>query len=246
MNEETILISQTDANGNPVEAATQSNLIPSAGNNWSELISAERLTPEQSASGYNQAADIIKNIADQSNTNIRQQSDNTIGVDRGGQRSLMPQTNDNYMTARYSTPVVENLVQSFKTLGAQQAFTTAANNELEDKQKEAEEAIKARQQRDYQRRLAAQRAAQLAAQQQAQQSMVYGTVNPVADGNELGRDDVGGRAIVDSGIDTGVIGRGIEMPDNAAQTLNPTVNQNQLGGWVKNPITGTQTGFVRK
>ena len=99
-------------------------------------------------------------------TDIQQNHINTIGTERGGQQSLgVAGIGDTYMTGRYSSPMVANLVSSFRTTAAQNALSTELENEKKRLTDEAQKAYKARQKRDRARAEAAARAAAQAQQQ---------------------------------------------------------------------------------
>ena len=151
--------------------------------NPAERIFAGQSTPEQSADPWNKASDTIQKISDNSLNQINQNTIDTIGTERGGQRSFdVAGMGDSYMKSRYSTPVVNQLVSQFRTTAAQNALSTALENEKKRLTDEAQKAYKARQKRDRARAEAAARAAAQQAQA-AQQAAVakqiggMGTVN---------------------------------------------------------------------
>lgn len=140
--------------------------------NPADRIFAGQSTPEQSADPWNKASDTIQKISDNSLNQINQNTINTIGTERGGQRSFdVAGMGDSYMKSRYSTPVVNQLVSQFRTTAAQNALSTALENEKKRLTDEAQKAYKARQKRDKARAEAAARAAAQQAQA-AQQAAV--------------------------------------------------------------------------
>ena len=140
--------------------------------NPAERIFAGQSTPEQSADPWNKASDTIQKISDNSLNQINQNTIDTIGTERGGQRSFdVAGMGDSYMKSRYSTPVVNQLVSQFRTTAAQNALSTALENEKKRLTDEAQKAYKARQKRDKARAEAAARAAAQQAQA-AQQAAV--------------------------------------------------------------------------
>lgn len=140
--------------------------------NPAERIFAGQSTPEQSADPWNKASDTIQKISDNSLNQINQNTIDTIGTERGGQRSFdVAGMGDSYMKSRYSTPVVNQLVSQFRTTAAQNALSTALENEKKRLTDEAQKAFKARQKRDKARAEAAARAAAQQAQA-AQQAAI--------------------------------------------------------------------------
>lgn len=140
--------------------------------NPADRIFAGQSTPEQSADPWNKASDTIQKISDNSLNQINQNTIDTIGTERGGQRSFdVAGMGDSYMKSRYSTPVVNQLVSQFRTTAAQNALSTALENEKKRLTDEAQKAYKARQKRDKARAEAAARAAAQQAQA-AQQAAV--------------------------------------------------------------------------
>ena len=136
-----------------------------AGSNPTDRISAGKSTGEQSADPWNKASDTIQQISNNGLTDIQQNHINTIGTERGGQQSLgVAGIGDTYLTGRYSSPMVANLVSSFRTTAAQNALSTELENEKKRLTDEAQKAYKARQKRDRARAEAAARAAQQAQQ----------------------------------------------------------------------------------
>lgn len=133
-----------------------------ANSNPTERIFAGKSTGEQSADPWSKASDTIQKIATNGLNNIQQNHIDTIGTERGGQQSLgVAGIGDTYMTGRYSSPMVANLVSSFRTTAAQNALSTELENEKKRLTDEAQKAYKARQKRD-QARAAAAAAAQQA------------------------------------------------------------------------------------
>lgn len=143
-----------------------------------ERISAGQSTPEQSADPWNKASDIIQKVSDNGLNQINQNHIDTIGTERGGQQSLnVAGAGDTYMTGRYSSPMVANLVSSFRTTAAQNALSTELENEKKRLTDEVQKAYKARQKRDRARAEAAARAAAQQAQQQAVARQIAGMGN---------------------------------------------------------------------
>ena len=136
-----------------------------AGSNPTDRIFAGKSTGEQSADPWNKASNTIAQISNNGLTDIQQNHINTIGTERGGQQSLgVAGIGDTYLTGRYSSPMVANLVSSFRTTAAQNALSTELENEKKRLTDEAQKAYKARQKRDRARAEAAARAAQQAQQ----------------------------------------------------------------------------------
>lgn len=128
-----------------------------------EQLKAEQVSPEAVAQPYAQAADYMKQLNTNSLADIQRNHVDTIGTERGGQRSLLVGGNDHYMMSRYSTPMVEDLANSFKVAASTRAFNQSMTNELERMQKEYERAAKARRSRDNARAAAAAAAQQASA-----------------------------------------------------------------------------------
>lgn len=182
----------TPAPATPAPTVSGMNVNPTDGvdfafytkdSNPADRIFAGQSTPEQSADPWNKASDTIQKISDNSLNQINQNTIDTIGTERGGQRSFdVAGMGDSYMKSRYSTPVVNQLVSQFRTTAAQNALSTALENEKKRLTDEAQKAYKARQKRDRARAEAAARAAAQQAQA-AQQAAVarqiggMGTVN---------------------------------------------------------------------
>lgn len=117
--------------------------------NPADRIFAGKSTGEQSADPWNKASNTIAQISNNSLNDIQQNHINTIGTERGGQQSLgVAGIGDTYMTGRYSSPMVANLVSSFRTTAAQNALSTELENEKKRLTDEAQKAYKARQKRD--------------------------------------------------------------------------------------------------
>lgn len=134
-----------------------------ANSNPTERIFAGKSTGEQSADPWNKASNTIQQISNNGLTDIQQNHINTIGTERGGQQSVgVAGIGDIYMTGRYSSPMVANLVSSFRTTAAQNALSTELENEKKRLTDEAQKAYKARQKRDRARAEAAAAAAQQA------------------------------------------------------------------------------------
>ena len=179
-----------------------------------ERISAGQSTPEQSADPWNKASDIIQKVSDNGLNQINQNHIDTIGTERGGQQSLgVAGIGDTYMTGRYSSPMVANLVSSFRTTAAQNALSTALENEKKRLTDEAKKAYKERQKRDRARAEAAARAA-TQAQQQAIARKVAGMGN------------VQGEATTGVGKDGNHSNLNI---DGSAEDVNALINNGYVG-----------------
>ena len=168
----------------PKIGGIQVSTVPTAGvdmnfypqGNPADRIFAGKSTGEQSADPWNKASNTIAQISNNGLTDIQQNHINTIGTERGGQQSLgVAGIGDTYMTGRYSSPMVANLVSSFRTTAAQNALSTELENEKKRLTDEAQKAYKARQKRDRARAEATARAAQ--AQQQAVARQIAGMGN---------------------------------------------------------------------
>ena len=161
----------TGATDTPKIGGIQTTTAPTAGvdmnfypqGNPADRIFAGKSTGEQSADPWNKASNTIAQISNNGLTDIQQNHINTIGTERGGQQSLgVAGIGDTYMTGRYSSPMVANLVSSFRTTAAQNALSTELENEKKRLTDEAQKAYKARQKRDKARAEAAAAAAQQA------------------------------------------------------------------------------------
>lgn len=158
-------------------AGVDMNFYPQG--NPADRIFAGKSTGEQSADPWNKASNTIQQISNNGLTDIQQNHINTIGTERGGQQSLgVAGIGDTYMTGRYSSPMVANLVSSFRTTAAQNALSTELENEKKRLTDEAQKAYKARQKRD-----------QARAAQQAQQAEIARKVAGM--GNVQGEQTVG-------------------------------------------------------
>lgn len=151
----------------PKIGGVQVNPAPTAGvdmnfypqDNPADRIFAGKSTGEQSADPWNKASNTIAQISNNGLTDIQQNHINTIGTERGGQQSVgVAGIGDTYLTGRYSSPMVANLVSSFRTTAAQNALSTELENEKKRLTDEAQKAYKARQKRDRARAEAAARA----------------------------------------------------------------------------------------
>ena len=140
-------------------AGVDMNFYPQG--NPADRIFAGKSTGEQSADPWNKASDIIQKVSDNGLNQINQNHIDTIGTERGGQLGVAG-IGDTYMTGRYSSPMVANLVSSFRTTAAQNALSTELENEKKRLTDEAQKAYKARQKRDKARAEAAAAAAQQA------------------------------------------------------------------------------------
>lgn len=163
----------TGTTDTPKIGGIQTTTAPTAGvdmnfypqGNPADRIFAGKSTGEQSADPWNKASNTIAQISNNGLTDIQQNHINTIGTERGGQQSLgVAGIGDTYLTGRYSSPMVANLVSSFRTTAAQNALSTELENEKKRLTDEAQKAYKARQKRD--------RARAEAAAQQAQQQAI--------------------------------------------------------------------------
>ena len=146
----------TGTTDTPKIGGVQVNPAPTAGvdmnfypqGNPADRIFAGKSTGEQSADPWNKASNTIAQISNNSLNDIQQNHINTIGTERGGQQSLgVAGIGDTYMTGRYSSPMVANLVSSFRTTAAQNALSTELENEKKRLTDEAQKAYKARQKR---------------------------------------------------------------------------------------------------
>lgn len=155
----------------PKIGGVQTTTAPTAGvdmnfypqGNPADRIFAGKSTGEQSADPWNKASNTIARISNNGLNDIQQNHINTIGTERGGQQSVgVAGIGDTYMTGRYSSPMVANLVSSFRTTAAQNALSTELENEKKRLTDEAQKAYKARQKRDKARAEAAAAAAQQA------------------------------------------------------------------------------------
>ena len=135
-----------------------------ANSNPANRIFAGRSTGAEAADPWNKASDTISQISNNSLNDIQKNHIDTIGTERGGQQSTnVAGIGDTYMTGRYSSPAVANLVSAFRTTAAQNALSSELENEKQRLTKEAQKAYKERQKRDQARAAAA--AAAAAAQQ---------------------------------------------------------------------------------
>ena len=178
--------------------------------NPADRIFAGKSTGEQSADPWNKASNTIAQISNNGLTDIQQNHINTIGTERGGQQSLgVAGIGDTYMTGRYSSPMVANLVSSFRTTAAQNALSTELENEKKRLTDEAQKAYKARQKRDKARAEAAAAAAQQAeiARKVAGMGNVQGeqTVGVGKDGNYTNLNIDGNAQDVKTLLDKGIV-----------------------------------------
>lgn len=135
-----------------------------ANSNPANRIFAGQSTGAEAADPWNKASDTISQISNNSLNDIQKNHIDTIGTERGGQQSTnVAGIGDTYMTGRYSSPAVANLVSAFRTTAAQNALSSELENEKQRLTKEAQKAYKERQKRD---RARAEAAAQQAAAQQ--------------------------------------------------------------------------------
>ena len=203
----------------PKIGGVQVNTAPTAGvdmnfypqGNPADRIFAGKSTGEQSADPWNKASNTIAQISNNGLTDIQQNHINTIGTERGGQQSLgVAGIGDTYMTGRYSSPMVANLVSSFRTTAAQNALSTELENEKKRLTDEAQKAYKARQKRDKAR---AEAAAAAAAQQAELARKVAGmgnvqgeqTVGVGKDGNYTNLNIDGNAQDVKALLDKGIV-----------------------------------------
>ena len=203
---ETPKIGGVQVNPAPTEGVDM-NFYPQG--NPADRIFAGKSAGEQSADPWNKASNTIAQISNNGLTDIQQNHINTIGTERGGQQSLgAAGIGDTYMTGRYSSPMVANLVSSFRTTAAQNALSTELENEKKRLTDEAQKAYKARQKRDKARAEAAVAAAQQAelARKVAGMGNVQGeqTVGVGKDGNytnlNIDRNAEDVKALLDKGI----------------------------------------------
>ena len=190
-------------------AGVDMNFYPQG--NPADRIFAGKSTGEQSADPWNKASNTIQQISNNSLNDIQQNHINTIGTERGGQQSLgVAGIGDTYMTGRYSSPMVANLVSSFRTTAAQNALSTELENEKKRLTDEAQKAYKARQKRDKARAEAAAAAAQQAAiaRKVAGMGNVQGeaTVGVGKDGNHSNLNIDGSAEDVNALINNGYVG----------------------------------------
>lgn len=189
-------------------AGVDMNFYPQG--NPADRIFAGKSTGEQSADPWNKASNTIAQISNNGLTDIQQNHINTIGTERGGQQSLgVAGIGDTYMTGRYSSPMVANLVSSFRTTAAQNALSTELENEKKRLTDEAQKAYKARQKRDKARAEAAAAAAQQAeiARKVAGMGNVQGeqTVGIGKDGNYTNLNIDGNAEDVKALLDKGIV-----------------------------------------
>lgn len=143
-----------------------------ANSNPANRIFAGQSTGAEAADPWNKASDTISQISNNSLNDIQKNHIDTIGTERGGQQSTnVAGIGDTYMTSRYSSPAVANLVSAFRTTAAQNALSSELENEKQRLTKEAQKAYKERQKRDRARAEAAARQAAAAQQAAAQQEM---------------------------------------------------------------------------
>lgn len=143
-----------------------------ANSNPANRIFAGQSTGAEAADPWNKASDTISQISNNSLNDIQKNHIDTIGTERGGQQSTnVAGIGDTYMTGRYSSPAVANLVSVFRTTAAQNALSSELENEKQRLTKEAQKAYKERQKRDRARAEAAARQAAAAQQAAAQQEM---------------------------------------------------------------------------
>lgn len=209
----------TPAPATPAPTVSGMNVNPTDGvdfafytkdSNPADRIFAGQSTPEQSADPWNKASDTIQKISDNSLNQINRNTIDTIGTERGGQRSFdVAGMGDSYMKSRYSTPVVNQLVSQFRTTAAQNALSTALENEKKRLTDEAQKAYKARQKRDKARAEAAAAAAQQAeiARKVAGMGNVQGeqTVGVGKDGNYTNLNIDGNAQDVKTLLDKGIV-----------------------------------------
>lgn len=136
-----------------------------ANSNPANRIFAGQSTGAEAADPWNKASDTISQISNNSLNDIQKNHIDTIGTERGGQQSTnVAGIGDTYMTGRYSSPAVANLVSAFRTTAAQNALSSELENEKQRLTKEAQKAYKERQKRDRAR-------AEAAAQQEMARKM---------------------------------------------------------------------------
>ena len=207
----------TGTTDTPKIGGVQTTTAPTAGvdmnfypqGNPADRIFAGKSTGEQSADPWNKASNTIAQISNNGLTDIQQNHIDTIGTERGGQQSLgVAGIGDTYMTGRYSSPMVANLVSSFRTTAAQNALSTELENEKKRLTDEAQKAYKARQKRD-QARAAVAAVAQQAelARKVAGMGNVQGeqTVDVGKDGNYTNLNIDGNAQDVKTLLDKGIV-----------------------------------------
>ena len=151
-----------------------------ANSNPANRIFAGQSTGAEAADPWNKASDTISQISNNSLNDIQKNHIDTIGTERGGQQSTnVAGIGDTYMTGRYSSPAVANLVSAFRTTAAQNALSSELENEKQRLTKEAQKAYKERQKRD---RARAEAAAQQAAAQQEMARKMGGMGNVQGEG----------------------------------------------------------------
>ena len=116
-----------------------------ANSNPTNRIFAGQSTGAEAADPWNKASDTISQISNNSLNDIQRNHIDTIGTERGGQQSTnVAGIGDTYMTGRYSSPAVANLVSAFRTTAAQNALSSELENEKKRLTDEAQKAYKAR------------------------------------------------------------------------------------------------------
>lgn len=208
----------TGTTDTPKIGGIQTTTTPTAGvdmnfypqGNPADRIFAGKSTGEQSADPWSKASNTIQQISNNGLTDIQQNHINTIGTERGGQQSVgVAGIGDTYMTGRYSSPMVANLVSSFRTTAAQNALSTELENEKKRLTDEAQKAYKARQKRDKARAEAAAAAVQQAeiARKVAGMGNVQGeqTVGVGKDGNYTNFNIDGNAQDVKTLLDKGIV-----------------------------------------
>lgn len=207
----------TGTTDTPKIGGIQTTTAPTAGvdmnfypqGNPADRIFAGKSTGEQSADPWNKASNTIQQISNNGLTDIQQNHINTIGTERGGQQSVgVAGIGDTYMTGRYSSPMVANLVSSFRTTAAQNALSTELENEKKRLTDEAQKAYKARQKRDKARAEAAAAAQQAEiARKVAGMGNVQGeqTVGVGKDGNYINLNIDGSAEDVKALLDKGIV-----------------------------------------
>lgn len=195
-----------------------------ANSNPANRIFAGQSTGAEAADPWNKASDTISQISNNSLNDIQKNHIDTIGTERGGQQSTnVAGIGDTYMTGRYSSPAVANLVSAFRTTAAQNALSSELENEKQRLTKEAQKAYKERQKRDKARAEAAARQAAAAQQAAAQQEMAR---------KMGGMGNVQGEQTVGVGKDGNHANLNI---DGSAKDVNALIN----GGYVRlDPKTG--------
>lgn len=209
-----------------------------ANSNPTNRIFAGQSTGAEAADPWNKASDTISQISNNSLNDIQRNHIDTIGTERGGQQSTnVAGIGDTYMTSRYSSPAVANLVSAFRTTAAQNALSSELENEKKRLTDEAQKAYKARQKRDKARAEAAARA-QAAAAQQAQQEAIARKMGGMGNVRGEGTTAAGQRVRYANDDEASVALKYKERMDKLSQSNKPEENViPQLEEFRNGPIT---------